>query len=148
MSWVIKVLLRDYTKTQKTWNGSTFVNTALGVGDFMINDFKFSESTWREVRYTPIEQEDLVNRISTATTFTMTSESKRYQFIEPLAEEVNLILPTTPRFNERYIIKNLSEVNNKILVRETLTGPVIFTLDSLDEYATLFHDGIEFHIIL
>ena len=148
MSWVIKILLRDYTKISKTWNGSSFDEVNFGVGDFMLNDFKSSESTWREVNYSSVDQGDLVNRVSTSSTITMTSSSKRYQFIEPLVETVNLILPTTPRLNDRYVIKNLSEVNNKILIREAINSPVIITLDSVDEYTTLLNDGVEWHAII
>lgn len=145
MTWVIKILNRDFNKVNKVWNGSTFDETILGPADFMINDFQFSESTWREVQYKTVEQEILVHRIQTNSDIIMTTESRRYQFIEPLIEKVYITLPAVPKYNQRYIIKNLSEVNNKILVRESLNGPVIFILDSIDEYANLFHDGVEWH---
>jgi len=79
MSWVIKILNRDFNKVEKVWNGSSFDETVVGLADFMINDFQFSESTWREVEYEPIEQEILVRRIQTSTDIIMTSESRRYQ---------------------------------------------------------------------
>lgn len=145
MSWVIKILNRDFNKVEKVWNGSSFDETVVGLADFMINDFQFSESTWREVEYEPIEQEILVRRIQTSTDIIMTSESRRYQFVEPLVEEIYLTLPAVPKFNQRYIIKNLSEVNNLIHIREVINGPVVITLDSLNEYTTLFHDGVDFH---
>jgi len=143
MSWVIKILNRDFNKVEKVWNGVSFNETVVGPADFMINDFQFSESTWREVEFKPVEQEILVRRIQTSTDIIMTSESRRYQFVEPLAEEIYLTLPAVPRFNQRYIIKNLSEVNNLIHIRELVNGPTVITLDSLDEYTTLFHDGVE-----
>lgn len=148
MSWVIKILNKDFNKVEKVWNGLSFDETALGLADFMINDFQFSESTWREVEYTPVEQEILVRRIQTSTDIIMTTESRRYQFIEPLVEEIYLTLPAIPRFNQRYIIKNLSEVNNLIHVREVVNGPTIYTLNSLDEYSSLFHDSVEWQIIV
>lgn len=145
MSWVIKILNRDFNKVEKVWNGSSFDETIVGPADFMINDFQFSESTWREVDFEPVVQELLVRRIQTSTDIIMTSESRRYQFVEPLVEEIYLTLPTVPKFNQRYIIKNLSEVNNLIHIRELVNGPTVITLDSLDEYTTLFHDGVEWH---
>lgn len=145
MSWIIKILNRDFIKVEKVWNGTSFDDTVLGPADFMINDFQFSESTWREVEYVAVEQENLVRRIQTTSDIIMTTESRRYQFIQPLSEEVYLILPATPKFNQRYIIKNLSEVNNLIHIREVLNGPAVITLNSLDEYTTLFHDGVEWH---
>ena len=145
MSWVIKILNRNFNKVEKVWNGSNFDDTVLGPADFMINDFQFSESTWREVEYETVEQEILVHRIQTTSDIIMTSDSRRYQFIEPLVEEIFLTLPSIPRFNERYIVKNLSEVNNLIHIREVIDGPTLITLDSLDEYTTLFHDSVEWH---
>lgn len=145
MTWVIKILNRDFNKVEKVWNGSSFDETVVGPADFMINDFQFSDSTWREVEYKAIEQEILVRRIQTSTDIIMTTESRRYQFIEPLVEEIYLTLPAVPKFNQRYIIKNLSEVNNLIHIKEVANGPTVITLDSLNEYTTLFHDGVEFH---
>lgn len=146
MTWVIKILNRDFEKVKATWNGSSWTEVNEGPADFMINDFQFSNSTWREVSYTVAEEPNLINREDVSSTKTLTQASPRYQLLTPLVEEVNVILPTNPRFNERYIIKNNSEINNKLLVKGTLTGPVLFTLDSQDEFATLFHDGIEWHI--
>lgn len=148
MTWVIKILNRDFEKVRATWNGSGWTEVTEGLADFMINDFQFSRSTWREVAYSAAEEPDLINKEDISTTKTLTSASPRYQFLNPLLEEVNVILPINPKFNERYIIKNNSEINNKLLIKETLTGPVLFTLDSLDEFATLFHDGIQFHITI
>ena len=145
MSWVVKILNRDFNKVEKVWNGTSFDETVVGLADFMINDFQFSDSTWREVDFTPVEQEDLVRRIQTSSDIIMTSNSRRYQFIEPLVESIYLTLPNPPRFNERYIIKNLSEINNLIQIRAEIGGPTVITLDSLDEYTTLFHDGVEWH---
>lgn len=145
MTWIIKVLNRDYQKINKVWNGVSFDDTVLGTADFIINDFKFSESTWREVDYTLVETEDFINRQQVSTTFIMTTNSKRYQFLEPLVEEVEVILPSTPIYNQRYLIKNLSEINNKLIIKGSPSGNILFTLDSTDEVATLFHDGIDFH---
>lgn len=145
MTWIIKVLNRDYQKVNKVWNGISFDDTVLGTADFIINDFKFSQSTWREVEYTLVESEDFINRQQISSTFNMTTNSKRYQFLEPLIEEVEVILPSIPIYNQRYLIKNLSEINNKLIVKGSSTGDILFTLDSTDEVATLFHDGIDFH---
>lgn len=145
MTWVIKILNRDFRKVEKVWNGTSFNETVLGLADFMINDFQFSESTWREVEYVPVEQEILVRRIQATSDIIMTTDSRRYQFINPLVEEVYLTLPTIPKFNQRYIIKNLSEVNNLVHIREDINSPPVITLNSLDEYTTLFNDGVEWH---
>lgn len=146
MSWIIKILKRDFQKTDVVWNGAAWVETPNGIADFVINDFQFTESTWREVSYTQVETELTTRRLeNVSTTVTLTTDSRRYQFIEPVVEEVEVVLPAVPRFNERYLIKNLSEVNNKLLVKETASGEVIFTLDSVNELAVLFHDGVEWH---
>lgn len=145
MTWVIKILNRDFKKVDKVWDGTSFNEAIVGYADFMINDFQFSESTWREVEYDPVEQELLVHRIQTSSDIIMTTESKLYQFIEPLSEEIYLTLPKTPKYNQRYIIKNLSEANNLIHIREVVDGPTVITLNSLDEYTTLFHDQVEWH---
>ena len=148
MSWVIKILLKDYKKTEKIWTGVNFSSTPKETSDFIINDFKFSESTWREVEYSPIEQEDLINKQDISNTLILNSSSKRYQFLNPIAEKVAVILPTIPKYNQKYIIKNLSNVNNLIEVKEKIGGPTIYILDSTDEYSSLFHDGIEWQITI
>lgn len=148
MSWVIKILLKDYKKTEKIWTGANFSSTPKETSDFIINDFKFSESTWREVEYSPIEQEDLINKQDISNTLILNSSSKRYQFLNPIAEKVAVILPTIPKYNQKYIIKNLSNVNNLIEVKEKIGGPTIYILDSTDEYSSLFHDGIEWQITI
>jgi len=146
MTWVIKILNRDFEKVKSTWNGASWTEVAEGPSDFMINDFQFSESTWREVSYVPAEEGVIINRESLSADKVLTETSPRFQMLDPQLEEIYVTLPATPQFNVRYIIKNNSEVNNRLLVREVIGGPVIFTLDSLDEYATLFHDSIEWHI--
>ena len=148
MTWVIKILQRDIEKIDTTWNGVAWVDTSLGTADFMLNDFQFSDSTWREVSYTLIEDENLTRRFSTSADVVLTSNSRRYQFIDPLIEEIFLTLPQNPRFHERYLIKNLSEVNNKISVRGIPNGDTLFTLDSTDELAILFHDEVDWHIAI
>lgn len=146
MTWVIKILETNFTKTDKEWNGFNWVDTDQGLADFMINDFQFSNSTWREVSYERREEVDIIRRLSTSADVVLTTNSKRYQFIEPLVSEINLVLPQVPQFNVRYLIKNLSEINNKINVRGSVGGDILFTLDSVNEVAILFHDGIEFQI--
>ena len=145
MTWVIKILNRDFNKVRATWNGLSWTEVNEGLSDFMINDFQFSDSTWREVSYEIREDPTIINRESLTADKLLTESSPRYQILEPQLEEIFITLPNTPQFNVRYIIKNNSEVNNKLLIREVLGGPVIFTLDSQDEFATLFHDGIEWH---
>jgi hypothetical protein len=146
MTWVIKILNRDFKKVNKEWDGNSWGSVNLGLSDFMINDFQFSESTWREVSYSKQESEVLINREDLTDNKLLTALSPRYQFLNPLVEKVDVVLPPTPKYNVKYIIKNNSKANNKLQIRETLGGPVIFTLDSLDEYATLFHDKIEWQI--
>lgn len=146
MTWVIKVLLRDVQKVEMNWNGTNFDATPTAIADFIVNDFQFSESTWREVNYSVVETETLIRRLETDSPVILNANSARFQFINPTIEEVIVVLPQTPKFNQRYILKNLSEINNKLLVKQTLTGPTLFTLDSLDEYANIFHDGVEYHI--
>lgn len=148
MTWVIKILNRDFTKVTQTWNGASWDEVVGVPADFMINDFQFSESTWREVSYVPIQEGTVINRESLSTNKVLTEASPRYQMLDPQLEEIYVTLPAVPKFNLRYIIKNNSEVNNKLLIRETVSGPVIFTLDSQDEFATLFHDEIEWHIAI
>ena len=145
MSWVIKILQRDIPKIQKVWSGTSWINTPNGIGDFMINDFQFSESTWREVSYDRIEEVNIIRRVSTSTDIVLTSESKRYQFIEPLVNELNVVLPSVPQFHVRYLIKNLSEINNTINVLGEVGGDPLFVLNSTDELAILFHDGVDYH---
>lgn len=148
MTWVIKILNRDFEKVKANWNGAGWDETNEGPADFMINDFQFSESTWREVSFVQAEEGLLINRESLTADKILTETSPRYQMLDPQLEEIYVTLPATPQFNVRYIIKNNSEINNKLLVREVTGGPVLFTLDSLDEFATLFHDGIEWQIAL
>lgn len=146
MSWIIKILKRDFEKIDVTWTGVMWNEVSQGNADFVINDFQFTESTWREVSFTPVAEEDFTFRDDVNSTVTLDSNSKRYQFLNPLVEEVEVVLPLIPKFHERYLIKNLSEVNNKLLVKETASGDVIFTLDSVDELAILFHDEVEWQI--
>lgn len=146
MTWVIKILNRDYQKTSKAWVSNEWLEQDLGIGDFMINDFQFSESTWREVEYEKVEKEQLVNKENITSTKILTTTSPRFQILTPLIEEVVVVIPSIPKYNVKYIIKNNSEINNKLLIKEKVGGPVIFSLDSRDEYASLFHDKIEWHI--
>lgn len=148
MTWIVKVLNRDFQKVRSIWDGSKWVETNEGVADFVINDFQFSESTWREVSFEVKEDSNIINRESLSTNKILTEASPRYQILNPLIEEIYITLPSPPQFNSRYIIKNNSEVGNKLLVREVKNGPVIFTLDSLDEFATLFHDSVSWQIRL
>lgn len=148
MTWVIKILQRDVPKIQKVWNGVTWVDTPDGTADFMINDFQFSESTWREVSFERIDEVDVVNRVSVTGDVVLTPESKRYQFIEPLIQEINVVLPDPPQFHLRYLIKNLSEIDNKINVLGEVGGDPLFVLDSTDELAILFHDEFDWHIAI
>ena len=148
MTWVIKILQRDVPKLDKVWNGVTWVDTPNGTGDFMINDFQFSESTWREVSYETIDDVDIIRRLSTNSDQVLTTEDKRYQFIEPLAAEINVVLPDPPQFHVRYLIKNLSEIDNKINVLGEVGGDPLFVLDSTDELAILFNDEFDWHIAI
>jgi len=148
MTWVIKILNRDFNKVKSNWNGSSWDQTSEGPSDFMINDFQFSPSTWREVSYVKREEPNLINKEDLTSNKVLTESSPRFQLLNPQLEEVYVTLPITPKFNQRYIIKNNSQLNNKLLVRGSLTGKVLFTLNSLDEFATLFHDSIQWHIAI
>ena len=148
MSWVLKILNKDFIKVEKTWTGAIWSDNIIGPADFMINDFKFSESTWREVEYTPVTPSNLIERQDISVDKILTETSPPYQILNPLVEEVFITLPSLPQFNTRYIIKNNSEVNNKLLIREIINGPAIFTLDSTDEFATLFFDSVEWQVTL
>lgn len=146
MSWILKILLRDYQRVEKIWGGASFSTSPLSTHDFIINDFRLSSSNWRRVSYTPISQEDIIHRQDVSSTVSLSSDDKPLQFLNPLVESVTVLLPDPPLFNTRYIIKNLSTTNNKLLLKKSISGPTLVTLDSLNKIAYLFHDTIQFHI--
>lgn len=147
MSWTLKILADGFNNINLHWNGVNFIKEEGSTKDYVINHHRNSTSTWREVGYELNKRTIKTNTQTLTETFYLTSKDATYQFLEPLLEEVDVILPLKPKQHIKYLIKNTSlQKNKKINIRASIDKEPIVVLQAPNNIVQLYFDSVNYQI--
>ena len=146
MSWTLKILADNFIERKILLNNGDFEKQSSITKDFVLNHHRDLLSTWREVEYELNKRKESINKQDLEDVLVLDSTSDSFQFINPLTEEVTVVLPKKPKEHTKYIIKNLNTSGRRILVKSDLAKEPIVILSNPDNVVKLYFDSVQYQL--